>query len=71
VCGTARLARRVYGPARHDPDMDVSCLGTRLSTWAGTARPDPLTGRAWPDTIWTGPNRVRVVPVSGGPLGHL
>jgi hypothetical protein len=71
VCGTTRLARWAFGPARHDPDMDVPCLGTRLSTWAGTAQPDPLTGRAWPGTIWTGPNRVRIVSVPGGPFGHL
>jgi hypothetical protein len=71
VRGTACLARRVFGPARHDPGMDVSCLGTRLSTWAGTARPDPLTGRAWPGTIWTGPKRVRAGSVPGDPFGHL
>jgi hypothetical protein len=42
-----------------------------LDTWASPIRPEASTGRAWPDPIRTGPKRVRVRSVPGGPFGHL
>jgi hypothetical protein len=54
VCGTARWHGGLFGPVRYDLDMDVPCLDIWLSTWAGTARPDLLTGRV----ILFGPGQI-------------
>jgi hypothetical protein len=41
-----------------------------LGTWASPIRPEASTGRAWPGPIRTGPKRVRIGSVPGGPFGH-
>jgi hypothetical protein len=64
-------AHRANGPTRHDLYLCVPGLDMSLGTWASTTRPEALTGRAWPDTIRTGPKRVWTGSVPGGPFGHL
>jgi hypothetical protein len=49
----------------------VPGLGMSVGTWASTTRPEASSGRAWLGPIRTGPKRVRVGSVPGGPFGHL
>lgn len=74
-----------HGPFRHGgpSGQPVTILAWSCRTSrAGTARPRALTGRflaryylvtgrSWPDTIWTELKRVRVMPAPSDPFGHL